>query len=1444
MGVITNQLQIDANQAITAIDTVTASFTKYNGGLGTVINQHGTFNRSAKNAVMSMLQIDSAGNRITTTFKKFGLSYRAMSVTIAKETEAQKKAAANEAARLTNQAAASLARQKSQALAALAQTQRDNDNQTKEAYRQGAAMGKALKEAEKYAASQVKMAAAQAKAKQAQVIPDQFAASFQKGPTGTSPTLIAANVRAYTQITEGQARAVAGARGFSVAQTDAFLKTIKDAGKVVSIIDSVKERFASLGNTVATFGKVAAFTLISTGVNRIQEGLAKGTKEAIQYSRQIGLIQTLAKDSTDTYEKWNTVIAKVADELAMPVGDIAKATYDALSNQVIKTTKDMNLIVVAGNLARNTNSQIGDSINVLSSIMNSYGPAAGSYQRVSDELFTSIDLGRVRMEELNGVMGRSAGIAQTAGVSLRELKAGLIVQTQAGLDSAESATLLNNVFSQLIKPNDALAAQFKKMGFNSGAAAVSTLTFAGVMRVLANEAKHSSDGIALFFPEIRGLRGAATFAGEGIAKFEDALQQLNNAQGANAVATEIMAKNLGQNLLDQLQRSQNYLTNEWGMSFLTTIAKVTNALGGIELIIKSLASPVAYAGIATGIGVGVVGILFAIKTSYEAVVAINAVAMAVGAADAAIIVLGKNLVAFTIKTAIVFAPAIAVVGAFALAIHGINIASKMATDAVIADFEKLAVGIKLANEEATSNAIANFLAMTARMTVAYGSMVSKQKSMIAESVSVASKAGSEIAMNLANNFQVIVQLAGKGVSKLEEMQKESADRSVRIRKDRTDLIMDFEQKQYERQIGFYENEEKLAEKVHKYVPDTRIQNQITDLKNARAELKRVFGSKANVSGVDQSIRNAQSTLEANKRNFQFNPPSYGPDKDPIKQIVKLTTARNDLLRQREAKFIDVGDLDGAKKALDEILSNLDKLDSHRDTQGRNQIKGLNAASRGEVQIYLDLTQKLDIKEQAKTVQLAKQIEIEKQGVKLLEDRLKLASKFAGKGAFDKDGKLLEKYKGDVNLAVEELTSMQKAAYDVSSTLKGITDPLLLIQYKMALEEMTKSFVDQKINLQERAALSVKDLALEKGRQEYQEILRGQNGLITDLTKNVNDLGLGIDTNTNKAKEGLAVLLEQTRTLMGSASAFSRLVNIGTFQDRGRVDPTLLVETMAPLIETLSMKDKSKFDQSKAFRQLDVVMEYVTSAGGKHLEITDPENNKETTNFIAYLYEIKRIITQLGEPTKEYNIQRKKLQEALTAIAKTEVDMGAALKASNPGLELVVGKSDKIISQKDGIDKTAISWTKLAESIGKVNTITRELNTIKIPQPSNKKSGSWWNWADEGEVEGLASGGFAGSRGGFLASFLAGKFAKGTDLIPAMLTKGEFVVRAPMAERYYSQLVAINAGRAPIYRAQGGPVSNTSVGDIHVTIPGGTGPSVRDFANQVRRGVRAGTLRIT
>jgi len=89
----------------------------------------------------------------------------------------------------------------------------------------------------------------------------------------------------------------------------------------------------------------------------------------------------------------------------------------------------------------------------------------------------------------------------------------------------------------------------------------------------------------------------------------------------------------------------------------------------------------------------------------------------------------------------------------------------------------------------------------------------------------------------------------------------------------------------------------------------------------------------------------------------------------------------------------------------------------------------------------------------------------------------------------------------------------------------------------------------------------------------------------------------------------------------------------------------------------------------------------------------------------------------------------------------------------------------------------------------------------------------------------------------------GFMPRGMDTIPVMARAGESIINPDSTRKFFSQIQAINAGKPPIFRSQGGGVTN--VGDLTFNIhgSGSAEQTGRVVMRKVRRELRRGTSRL-
>jgi hypothetical protein len=151
-------------------------------------------------------------------------------------------------------------------------------------------------------------------------------------------------------------------------------------------------------------------------------------------------------------------------------------------------------------------------------------------------------------------------------------------------------------------------------------------------------------------------------------------------------------------------------------------------------------------------------------------------------------------------------------------------------------------------------------------------------------------------------------------------------------------------------------------------------------------------------------------------------------------------------------------------------------------------------------------------------------------------------------------------------------------------------------------------------------------------------------------------------------------------------------------------------------------------------------------------------------------------------------------------------------------------------------------TALQSAAGASGTIASSANTAAT---ALERGAQAWIRASQAQFQAQGGGAQGLATGGLVRYYADGGFTpRGTDTIPAMLSPGEFVVNAAATRKFYAQLVAINSGRQPIYRAEGGSTTtqNFTFGDINLVNERSKNTG-RAVADQLRRELRRTTSKL-
>lgn len=228
---------------------------------------------------------------------------------------------------------------------------------------------------------------------------------------------------------------------------------------------------------------------------------------------------------------------------------------------------------------------------------------------------------------------------------------------------------------------------------------------------------------------------------------------------------------------------------------------------------------------------------------------------------------------------------------------------------------------------------------------------------------------------------------------------------------------------------------------------------------------------------------------------------------------------------------------------------------------------------------------------------------------------------------------------------------------------------------------------------------------------------------------------------------------------------------------------------------------------------------------KYAEFIQP--SAETTEaYEQFVTDAKAVLQQSQKTKAAADIVGETKMKAIEA-AQRIPDIEAALKAAKE-------EANRAKQSTDGAYQGA---QMTGTALGEVAQMNMSGLTTQIGNAAN----AMWDLAMASwSVESPAFSGETARFGGPMRRFASGG-PVGTDVIPAMLSPGEFVMNAASSRRFAAQLSAMNAGVRPVFHSEGGTVTN--IGDINVTVTGGGSSNRqtgRSIAAEIRRELRRGT----
>lgn len=288
----------------------------------------------------------------------------------------------------------------------------------------------------------------------------------------------------------------------------------------------------ALANEVTSFD---IFSGIGIGAATAFAQAAKSSYEFEQEFRKNMLeVATISTQVSDDMTGFMNRVMSITQEIPIKAPEAAKALYEIVSAGH-DGADGMKILEVAAKSAIGGLTETATAADAITTILNAYNLSADKASSVSDQLFTTVRLGKTTFGELGSSIAQVAPIAAAYGIGIDEVLAAVASLTKQGTPTAEAMTKIR--------------AAIQGTANELGDAAFQGRTFQEALQLINDKADGSASKMKEMLGTDEGLAAALALTGKNARSAASDLEELRDSLGATEAAFEKMKDEAGNQMI-------------------------------------------------------------------------------------------------------------------------------------------------------------------------------------------------------------------------------------------------------------------------------------------------------------------------------------------------------------------------------------------------------------------------------------------------------------------------------------------------------------------------------------------------------------------------------------------------------------------------------------------------------------------------------------------------------------------------------------------------------------------------------------------------------------------------------------------------------------------------------------------------------------------------------
>lgn len=328
---------------------------------------------------------------------------------------------------------------------------------------------------------------------------------------------------------------------------DSVSDAAKDVGDSASDIgDSIGDGFEEGTDQASTAIDALAQALVAAGVTAsvkaITEALMGCTQASMEFETAMAKVGTIADESQKPLGDMRNEILALSGETGKSVGELAEATYQAISASVA-TESAVDFVGTANKLAVGGFSDTTTAVDILTTAINAYGMSADDAAKISDVLITTQNLGKTSVAQLGASMGMVIPLAAAYNMDLEDLSASYALLTANGTQTAQATTYVKAALNELGSTSSVVGSTLKKKTGKTFAELMAEGNSLGdVLQVLADSVDGDTTAFNNMWSSSEAGVGMLSILNSGTSKYNSLVQAMEGSTGAAAAAFEKMSE--------------------------------------------------------------------------------------------------------------------------------------------------------------------------------------------------------------------------------------------------------------------------------------------------------------------------------------------------------------------------------------------------------------------------------------------------------------------------------------------------------------------------------------------------------------------------------------------------------------------------------------------------------------------------------------------------------------------------------------------------------------------------------------------------------------------------------------------------------------------------------------------------------------------------------------